>query len=69
LIFSKKNEVKETAHFTLMFDRFFDCLNVTNFNQGTRSLKPFRVPYRDKDDFRINVGASILLFTLHLSFL
>ena len=35
----------ETARFVLMFDRFFDMLNVSNFTNGTRSRKPFLHPY------------------------
>lgn len=33
-----------------MFDKFFDCLNVDNYNSGTQKWKPFLEPYRSPDD-------------------
>lgn len=39
-----------------MMDKFFDCLNVTNYLSGKQKRKPFQDPYRpsvgDKEDFR-----------------
>lgn len=48
-------EATETAKFLLMFDRFFDCLNVSNFDDGKHQRKPFREPFRTADDFRLKV--------------
>ena len=52
------DEAKETAKFTLMFDKFFDCLNVSNYTDGKHHRKPFQSPYRSSDDFRIKVHAN-----------
>ncbi len=38
-----------------MFDKFFNILNVSNYTSCIKSLKPFKKPYRGKDDSRINV--------------
>ena len=50
-------EYSETAKFTEMIDKFFDCFNVNNFTSGKHKRKPFQDPYRrsDHDDFRIQV--------------
>ena len=40
------DEVSETVRFIRMMDKFFDCLNVTNFSSGTRKKKPFQELYR-----------------------
>jgi len=34
---------------------FFDCLNVDNLNEGTRTKKKFQEPYNVKNDFRLKV--------------
>ena len=52
-------EVKGTAEFVLMFDKFFDALNVSNFTNGTRYNKDFLHPYRHKEDKRLNVSCHI----------
>ena len=51
-----KDEVEETARFVTMFDRFFDCLNVTDLNGGRRTRNAFKSPYRSADDFRLKVS-------------
>ena len=51
------DDVSETALFVEMFDKFFDCLNVSNFNAGKRQRKPFKQPYRSGKDFRLKVNA------------
>ena len=38
-------EVEGTATFTQMFDKFFDIMNVTNFDNGKKQRKPFKNPY------------------------
>ena len=50
-----KDETEETAKFVDMFNKFFDCLNVSNFTAGMHSRNPFKSPYRSKTDFRLQV--------------
>lgn len=57
LMLSKDPEVSETAKFILMFDRFFDTLNVNNFSDGKESRKVFQNPFRSNNDFRIKVNS------------
>lgn len=45
-------DTEETACFVLMFDKFFDSLNVT---KRTRTRKSFCHPYRHKGDQRLDV--------------
>ena len=51
-------EVQGTAEFVLMFDKFFDALNVSNFTNGTCYKKDFLHPYRHKEDKWLNVSLS-----------
>lgn len=53
--------MKKTAEFTEMFDKFFDCLNVSNFTSGKKSRNPFKSPYYSEKDFRIKVLIIIVL--------
>ena len=46
----------ETARFVSLFDKFFDMLNVSNFTNGAKKLKPFAQPYRGPHDFRLDVS-------------
>uniref|UniRef100_A0A1X7VL28 Transposable element P transposase-like GTP-binding insertion domain-containing protein n=1 Tax=Amphimedon queenslandica TaxID=400682 RepID=A0A1X7VL28_AMPQE len=46
-------EAAETVKFADYFDKFFDALNVSNFDEGKRSTYPFQAPYRSKNDFRL----------------
>lgn len=39
-------EVSETAKFVEMFDKLFDCLNVTNYSAGKKARKPFQDSWR-----------------------
>lgn len=67
LLLTGGNEVKETANFVSLFDRFFDCLNVSNFTNGTKNRKPFQHPYRHSDDHRLKVNSqqkSLILIVL-----
>ena len=45
----------ETARFADMFYKFFDALNVCNFDSGKRERKSFKDPYRSSKDFRLKV--------------
>lgn len=49
------DEVSETAKFVEMFDKFLDCVNVSNFNTAKLQRKPFKQPYRSASDFRLKV--------------
>ena len=48
-------EVVGTAKFVDMMDKFFDSMNVTNFEAGRKQRKPFQEPYRSGTDFRLKV--------------
>lgn len=48
-------EMTETVKFVRMFNRFFDCLNVTSVSEGRRQRKPDLNPYRTPDDKRLTV--------------
>ena len=48
-------EVSETVRFVRMMDRFFDCVNVNNFNAGKKKRKPFQCPYTKGDDEHLKV--------------
>ena len=47
-------EAQKTAEFIGMIDKFFDCLNVTNFQAGKHSRNTFKDPFRP-GDFRLEV--------------
>ena len=49
------DKAEETAKFAEIFDKFFDCLNVSNFTDGKYNRKPFQDPYRSGTDFRLTV--------------
>lgn len=67
-------DVEETAKFVLMFDKFFDCLNVTNFTNAARKRKPFLEPYTSAEDVRLKVANAhfillcAILLLLHVHF-
>jgi hypothetical protein len=44
---------EETSKFILMFDKFFDILNVSNFTNWKRHRKPFQKPYSNSQDERL----------------
>ncbi len=46
----------ETARFVDIFDKFFDAVNVANFDSAKRERKPFKNPYRCALDFRLKVS-------------
>lgn len=45
----------ETAQFVSMFDKFFDCLDVSNFTAEARQRKRFLHPYRSQDGEQLKV--------------
>jgi hypothetical protein len=47
--------LEKTIEFVQMFDRFFDCLNVSALDAGKHSRNPFKNPYHSAKDFRIKV--------------
>ena len=59
----QSSDYDETAKFCSMFDRFFDCLNTRNANEGRQKRKPDLDPYRSVEDKRFDV--SILYGVLH----
>ena len=50
------SDMEETIRFVRFFDRFFDCLNVSNLTKGRKSLKKDLYPYRTPDDDRFDVS-------------
>ena len=66
-----REDVIETVKFVRNMDKFFDCLNVTNFNDGIHHNKPFQEPYTSKDDIRLKVNEinDIMALFSMLSFL
>ena len=49
-------QAEETAIMADHFNKFFDCLNVSNFDAGKKDRNRFKEPYRSKDDFRLEVN-------------
>ena len=50
------DEATETAKFAEMFNKFFDCLNASNFTVGKQQRNVFKNPYYSAEDFRLTVG-------------
>ncbi len=48
-------DVEKTIEFVLMFDKLFDCLNVSRMSAGKHSRNAFKSPYHSAKDFRIKV--------------
>ena len=57
---------EETACFVLMFDKFFDLLNMRNFTEGACNRKPFLYPYHKGDDQRLQVMSSVTCIPLFI---
>ena len=55
-------QVTETAKFAETLDKFFDCLNVTNFLGGKQNRKPFKDPYRSSSDFLLKVSRIVVFY-------
>jgi len=51
------SEAFETAYFVGKINNFLDCLYVPNYIAGIHSRKPFLMPYREPDDWRLQVCA------------
>ena len=49
-------EAYETVFFIKKVDQFFDCLNVTSYNERRRKRKPFLQVYRSPQDLRLTVS-------------
>lgn len=47
----------ETAKFVEMFDKFFDCLNVSSLSRGHLKQKKYCYPYKSENDERLSVGS------------
>ena len=48
--------MNETAKFVLMFYKFFDIFNISNFTSSHHQRKPFKAPFRKGDDYRLTVS-------------
>ena len=51
---------KETQHFIMMFDKWFDCLNVRSLHLLIHKRKPDLKPYTSVDDPRFHVSVSFV---------
>lgn len=60
-------EAEETAKFVMLFDKFFDIMNVASFTHGTKVRKPFCYPYRHKDDHRLKVNTLMIIIGFNLN--
>ena len=64
------DEAEETARFAEYFDKFFDCLNVSNHVVGKHSKNTFKNPYRKPktrtEDFRLEVSCEIFNASLFI---
>jgi hypothetical protein len=58
------DDTVETRRFILLFDRFFDCLNVRSTKESVVERKPDLRPYRDPADSRLKVNLEAPLFIL-----
>ena len=56
----KKNEYEETIKFVKIFDKWFDCMNVSNLSEGKLKRNGFKSPYRSADDYRLKVYTGII---------
>ena len=56
-----------TRKFIELFNKFFDCLNVRNCNEGVRKKNANLYPYRSGDDERLTVR--LYLFSKFNAFL
>ena len=51
----------ETVRFIRMFDRWFDCMNVSSLSGGRRELKKDLYPYRTPKDTRFDVSMHVIV--------
>uniref|UniRef100_A0A1X7VJ84 Transposable element P transposase-like GTP-binding insertion domain-containing protein n=1 Tax=Amphimedon queenslandica TaxID=400682 RepID=A0A1X7VJ84_AMPQE len=63
----KKEEMSETK-FVDIFDKWFDCLNVSCFSKGRLTRNPFKSPYRSDNDFRLKVDIVIVVFSNYVNY-
>ena len=62
------SEIEETSRVVLMFDKFFDIFNVSNFTNSLHQRKPFKAPFRKGDDFRLTVRSNVNVVFLSINF-
>ena len=68
LTFTFGDEAQETAKFIDQMDKFFDSFNVSSFDQGRKTRKPFHKPYikpknEDSEDVRLQVAITYISIT------
>ena len=61
LVYYDDQTTLETRKFVIMFDRFFDCLNVRSPSEWYTHKKPDRKPYCEVDDPRFEVHLLIII--------
>ena len=52
-------EARETVRFVEIFNKFFDCLNVSCLEEGQHKRCPNKSPYRSGSDARLTVYYNI----------
>ena len=50
------NTMEGTREFIEMFNKFFDCLNISSAQEGQRKRNPNMMPYTSVDDARFQVN-------------
>ena len=55
LILAVGPKATQISRFAEMFNKFFDCLNVSSLSAGKFSRNPFRSPYRSGTDWKLKV--------------
>ena len=68
LLLSGNEEVKETATFIQLMDKFFDCMNVKNFSQGSHKRKQFQMSYKSGADSRLTVSNNSYIYNAQCYF-
>ncbi len=58
---------QETAKFVEMMDKFFNCLNVNDYNTGRFKRKVFKQPYRSATDFLLKVRVKEVTIKSYIS--
>ena len=49
------DDAAETARFVDLMDKFFDAVNVHNYQHGLHARKKFQLPYTSGSDHRLKV--------------
>ena len=56
-------DTERTVQFVELFDKFFDCVNVSSLSRGSHTKNSFKAPYYSGSDFRLKVQCIKVLLT------